>query len=95
MKTNKQAVALRYQPDRDVAPKLIGKGKGYVAEEIIKRAKENNIPIQQDETLVELLSELDINESIPPELYDVVAELFAFLYRIDKESEPYRNDGNS
>ncbi len=82
----KQAIALRYLPDKDDAPKVIGKGKGYVAEELIAKAKEHQIPIQKDASLVELLGQLEINQSIPPELYEVVAEVFSFIYRIDQHS---------
>ncbi|TWI55142.1 EscU/YscU/HrcU family type III secretion system export apparatus switch protein [Halalkalibacter nanhaiisediminis] len=80
----KQAVALRYQSDTDVSPKVVGKGKGLVADEIIAKAKEHNIPIQEDPSLVEMLGQLELNQSIPPELYEVVAEIFSFIYRIDK-----------
>lgn len=80
----KQAIALRYQADKDHSPKVVGKGQGLLAEEIISLAKENRIPIQEDPTLVEMLSQLEVNQSIPPELYEVVAEVFAFIYRIDQ-----------
>ncbi|MFB5660583.1 EscU/YscU/HrcU family type III secretion system export apparatus switch protein [Alteribacillus sp. HJP-4] len=78
------AVALGYQPHEQEAPLLKAKGKGLIAEEIIAKAKKADIPIQEDPTLVELLSQLEINESVPAELYEVVAEVFAFLYRIDQ-----------
>ncbi|SDJ72749.1 EscU/YscU/HrcU family type III secretion system export apparatus switch protein [Sediminibacillus albus] len=81
----RKAAALRYQEDKDTAPKLTAAGRGYVADNIIARAEAANIPIQEDSTLVELLSELDINESIPDELYQAVAEVFAFIYRADKK----------
>ncbi len=80
----KQAVALRYHAEKDVSPKVIGKGKGLVADEIIARAKEHDIPIQEDPSLVEMLGQLELNQSIPPELYEVVAEVFSFIYRIDR-----------
>ncbi|MGJ9381394.1 hypothetical protein CR203_02780 [Salipaludibacillus neizhouensis] len=82
---SKRAIALGYDVLKDSAPSLKAKGKGYVAEEIIDRAKQHNIPIQEDASLVEILSQLDINERIPENLYDVVAEVFAFVYRLDKE----------
>lgn len=81
----KKAVALGYDATKDSAPTLKAKGKGLVADEIIERAKEHNIPIQEDTSLVEVLSQLEINERIPENLYDVVAEVFAFIYRLDKE----------
>ncbi|WP_088105077.1 EscU/YscU/HrcU family type III secretion system export apparatus switch protein [Halalkalibacter urbisdiaboli] len=82
--TKKRAVALKYDSKNSEAPKVVGKGAGFVAEEILKRAKEHQIPIQEDPTLIELLGQLEINQTIPPELYEVVAEVFAFLYRIDR-----------
>ncbi len=81
----KKAAALQYDIEREDAPKVTATGKGYVAEEIIERAQENNIPIQSDPTLVELLSELNINEKIPEELYQLVAEVFAYIYQVDQK----------
>ncbi|MFS0782322.1 EscU/YscU/HrcU family type III secretion system export apparatus switch protein [Bacillus sp. 1P06AnD] len=82
----KEAIALKYDSDQDASPKLIAKGKGKIADSILERAKENHIPIQEDPTLAELLGKLNINESIPPELYEAVAEVFAFIYKLDKEA---------
>jgi len=83
----RKAATLRYDQDRDNAPIVSAAGKGYVAEEIIKLAEDNNIPIVEDSTLVEILAELNINEHIPEELYKVVAEVFAFIYQTDKKSD--------
>lgn len=80
----KQAVALKYQAGTMEAPKVVAKGKGYVAENILKTAKEHDIPVQEDPSLVEVLGKLDLNQQIPPELYQVVAEILAFVYRLDK-----------
>lgn len=80
----KQAVALKYQSDSQTAPKVIAKGKGITAENIIGVAKDKDIPIQEDRNLIELLSQLEINETIPEELYEAVAEVFAFIYRLDQ-----------
>ncbi|WNF35475.1 EscU/YscU/HrcU family type III secretion system export apparatus switch protein [Bacillaceae bacterium IKA-2] len=80
----KRAVALSFDGESDSAPKVIAKGKGFIAEELIKVALKNNVPIQEDANLVELLSQLEMNQSIPEELYEVVAEIFAFIYRIEK-----------
>ncbi len=79
-----EAIALKYQQDTQEAPMVIAKGKGIVAENILEKAKENEIPIQQDSTLVGLLSQLNMNETIPEELYKAVAEVFAFVYRLDR-----------
>ncbi|MEI4768593.1 EscU/YscU/HrcU family type III secretion system export apparatus switch protein [Psychrobacillus sp. FJAT-51614] len=82
----KEAVALGYKPGIIDAPTILAKGKGKIAENILMRAKEHNVPIQEDRSLVELLGQLDINQSIPEELYQAVAEVFAFIYRIDQEN---------
>lgn len=81
----KEAVALGYKPGITDAPNILAKGKGKIAENILMKAKEHNVPIQEDRSLVELLGQLDINQSIPDELYQAVAEVFAFIYRIDQE----------
>ncbi len=83
----REAAALSYHSGPVDAPKLTAKGRGYVAEEIIRRAKENNIPIQEDSSLVALLSQLEINDEIPEDLYQAVAEIFAFLYRMDRDND--------
>ncbi|ANC76846.1 EscU/YscU/HrcU family type III secretion system export apparatus switch protein [Fictibacillus phosphorivorans] len=82
----KEAVALKYNPLESTSPVVIAKGKGETAERILRSAEDHNIPIQEDPSLVHLLSKLEIEESIPEELYEVVAELFAFIYRLDKEA---------
>lgn len=82
---NKKAVALRYDDKKENAPRVVGKGKGNIAENIIKLANENDIPIKKDEDLVELLSKVDIDKEIPPNLYKAVAEVFSFLYRITND----------
>lgn len=81
----KQAVALTYKPHEHAAPVVVAKGKGHVAERVIATAKAHGIPIQEDPSLVQLLSELEINEAIPESLYKVVAELFAFIYQIERK----------
>lgn len=80
---NKTAVALEYQRT-EKAPKVIATGKGYLAEKIINKAEEEDIPIHQDEKLASDLSKLDIGEYIPPELYQVVAEVLVFVDTMDK-----------
>lgn len=82
--SRKEAIALKYRQDSQDAPTVIAKGKGMIAENILEKAKENEIPIQQDPTLIGLLGQLSINESIPEELYKAVAEVFAFVYRLDR-----------
>ena len=72
------AVAVAYEPG-ERAPKIIATGKGYTAERIIEKAKEENIPFYRDDKLAKTLSKLEIGEMIPPELYEVVAEILVFV----------------
>lgn len=78
---NKEAVALRYNRKKDSAPKVVAKGKGVVAKNIIELAKENGISIREDADLVQILSKIDINEEIPPKLYKAVAKILVFVYK--------------
>ena len=82
-KKQKTAVAVAYKPG-DAAPKILAAGKGEVAERIIEKAKENDVPFYQDNKLAETLSKLQIGDTIPPELYDVVAEILVFVDDMDK-----------
>lgn len=88
----KEAVALSYDPTEPDAPRVVAKGKGLIAENILMKAKENEIPIQEDPSLLELLGQLDINESIPEELYQAVSEVFAYIYHIDQKHELKKQD---
>ncbi|MCR4674447.1 MAG: EscU/YscU/HrcU family type III secretion system export apparatus switch protein [Lachnospiraceae bacterium] len=80
---NKTAVALAYDPG-DVAPKILATGKGHVADKIIEEAKKNNVPFYKDNKLAETLSKLEIGEAIPPDLYEVVAQILVFVDGMDK-----------
>lgn len=75
-----QAIALKWDPFLDKSPKLAAKGQGVLAEEIIRVAEENGIPIREDHDLVQIFSLLDIGESIPPEVHTAIAEILAFIY---------------
>lgn len=77
------AVALAYNPG-DGAPKVVAKGRGLIAEEIIARAREHGIYIHESPELVALLAQVDLDARIPPELYVAVAELLAWLYRVEE-----------
>ena len=77
------AVALEYKPEDD-APKVIASGKGVLADKIIEKAKESDVPIHRDDKLADTLSRLEIGEMIPPELYEVVAEILLFVDSMDK-----------
>ncbi|QST01570.1 EscU/YscU/HrcU family type III secretion system export apparatus switch protein [Pontibacillus sp. ALD_SL1] len=81
----REAVALSYDEEQFNAPKVVAKGKGDIAANIINKANDYRVPIQEDPTLVKLLGELDINEKIPEELYQAVAEVFAYVYQLDKQ----------
>jgi flagellar biosynthesis protein len=83
-KTNKKSVALQYDEKKDVAPKVVAKGTNELAEKIIEKAKENEIPIYEDKALVEVLSEIELDREIPPELYKAVAEILAWVYKAHK-----------
>lgn len=80
----KQAVALKYEPETDAAPIVVAKGSGYIAENIIKTAQESGVPLKEDDDLINYLMSLELYEEIPPELYPIIAEILAFIYRIDR-----------
>ena len=82
-----KAVALKYDIEKDNAPKVTAKGKGETASNIIKIAKENNIPIKKDEDLIELLSQIDIDKEIPSSMYRAVAEIFSFIYDLSNNKK--------
>jgi flagellar biosynthesis protein len=82
----KKAVALSYK-NQDNVPKILAKGEGTIAENIVKKGEEEGIVIYKDENLIDSLINLDINQEIPEELYEVVAEIILFVYTLDKEKE--------
>ena len=83
LEKKKQAIALEYDPVED-APRVLASGTGVLAEKIIEKAKEANVPIHRDDKLADTLSRLEIGEMIPPELYEVVAEILVFVDGMDK-----------
>ena len=84
------AVALEYDPNDD-APRVIASGKGALAEKIIEKAKESDVPIHEDAKLAVTLAKLEIGDMIPPELYEVVAEILIFVDSMDKIKNKLRN----
>lgn len=88
----KTAVAVAYKPG-EVAPKILAVGKGEVAERIIETAKENDVPFYQDNKLAETLSRLQIGDTIPPELYEVVAEILVFVDDMDRMKGKLKESG--
>jgi flagellar biosynthesis protein len=82
----KRAVALRYDPARDGAPKVVAKGRGRTAEQILALARTSGVPVRQDTNLVQVLSRLKLDQEIPPEVYRAVAAILAFLDRANRPS---------
>ncbi|WP_020468461.1 EscU/YscU/HrcU family type III secretion system export apparatus switch protein [Zavarzinella formosa] len=87
MATQKRAVALRFTQGEDNAPVVVAKGKGRIAEQIMKLARDNNIPIREDKNLVQVLSLLNIDQEIPPQAYQAVAAILAFIYRLNQQKK--------
>lgn len=80
----KKAVALKYVPGQNEAPVVVAKGQGAVADLILQKAKENGVAVQEDAALVEVLSKLDLDQQIPPQLYQLVAEILSYVYQSDR-----------
>lgn len=81
----RRAIALGYDAERDNAPRVTATGAGQVADRILEAARQHGVPIQEDPDLAEALSQLDLWQAIPPELYAVIAEVFAWAYRANRE----------
>lgn len=80
-----KAAALEYDKEKQGAPRLTAKGRGQVAEKILEVARENNIPIHKDADLIEILEKVELETEIPVEVYAVVAEIFAYLYKTNQK----------
>lgn len=83
-KEKKLAVALGYERGKDPAPRVVAKGQGTIAEQIVKIAKENDIEIREDAPLVEVLSALEVDSVIPLEAYAAVAEILTYVYKANR-----------
>lgn len=79
-----RAIALEYNPNEDEAPKVVASGQGALADRIVEEAKKNKVPVHKDSKLADTLSRLEIGNEIPPELYEVVAEILVFVDAMDK-----------
>lgn len=79
-----KAVALKYDTQQDNAPRVVAKGRGHVAEHILATAQKSSVPVYQNKTLVNMLMALEIDREIPPELYRAIAEVMAYVYKMDK-----------
>ncbi len=84
-KPPRRAVALGYDLDRDQAPRVLAAGGGDVAEKILQAAAEHGIPVREDPELLEVLAGLDVGEEVPPAAYQAVAQILAFIYRLEEE----------
>lgn len=84
-KPKQQAVALSYQQKNSGAPKVIAKGSGFIAEKILAAATQNSVPVYQNKTLVSMLMAIELDREIPPDLYQAVAEVLAYVYYIDQK----------
>jgi flagellar biosynthesis protein len=85
----KKAASLQYDKEKDHAPYVTAQGSGETAKNIIKIAEQNGIPIKKDEDLVNMLSQIELNQAIPVELYKAVAEIFSFIYGISNDQGEY------
>lgn len=81
----RSAIAIRYDLAKDRSPRLVAKGKGVIADRILDLAKEHGVPVHQDPELLEALARLDVQQEIPGELYQIMAEVLTFIYRANKK----------
>ncbi|WP_319409815.1 EscU/YscU/HrcU family type III secretion system export apparatus switch protein [uncultured Desulfosarcina sp.] len=79
----KKAAALKYDQAKNMAPRVVAKGKGHVAEQIIQVARENDVPLVEDRNLANVLEAMELESEIPAELYRAVAEVLVFIYRLN------------
>ena len=84
MQETRTAIALRYAPERgEDAPRIVASGEGYLADEILRIARENDVPLRPDPALAGALATLDVGQQVPPELFRAVAEVLAFVYQMN------------
>ncbi|MDX8397234.1 MAG: EscU/YscU/HrcU family type III secretion system export apparatus switch protein [Mariprofundaceae bacterium] len=88
----RQAVALKWNPTKQLAPNVSASGSGAVADEILRLAEQHGIPIQHNSDLLQVLSLLDVGESIPIEIHNAIAEILAFIYWSNQQYEEIFND---
>lgn len=90
-KDTHKAVAITYDQARGRAPKAVARGRGYLADKIVAIARQHHVPLHQDSNLVDVLEILEPGAEIPPELYLAVAEILAFVYRLNRKYTPSCN----
>jgi flagellar biosynthesis protein len=83
-KITRKAAALRYAKHKEDAPRVVAKGRGKMAERIIALAQEHQVPLVEDRQLIQMLEALDVDTQIPAELYQAVAEVLVFVYRLNQ-----------
>jgi len=83
----KTAIAMRYDVEKDKAPMILASGRGPIADEILRIAEDNKIPLYEDPELAKLLSKIELDTEIPSELYVLVAEVLFFVYQMDRMAE--------
>lgn len=84
---SRRAVALQYDREKDPAPKVVAKGRGPIAERIVEIAEEAGVPLYRDPDLLEVLMAVDLDDSVPPDLYQAVAEVLAFVYQLNADRD--------
>lgn len=84
-RTTKRAVALQYGPD-DTAPVVVASGMGYLAEKIVDVAQENGVPVYEDDSLATVLTQLNLGQEIPPELYQAIVEIYVYFLNFDVQN---------
>lgn len=87
MRKMKKAAALSYEKGKDSAPRVVASGRGHIAERIINIAKENNVPLFEDDRSAEILCSTPLGSEVPEVLYQVIAEIYAVIFRMEKESK--------
>jgi flagellar biosynthesis protein len=81
----RNAIALKYDPKSDSAPKVVAVGKDHMADQILEAAKRHHVPIREDKTLVSALAGLDCGQYVPPEMYRAVAEVIAWVFKMEQQ----------
>lgn len=79
----KKAAAIKYDQAKNMAPRVVARGKGRIAEQIVQVARENDVPLYEDQNLANVLEAMELETEIPPELYRAVAEVLVFIYRLN------------
>ena len=80
-----KAVALHYNNEEE-SPRVVAKGAGVIAEKILEKAQDSEVTVYKDEKLVHELTRMDLGDNIPPELYEVVAQVLVFINDLDRNA---------